>query len=71
MKVKYLREGLVVWYKSMILGITGATLSKEYDECEVKPVGGNVFDLDLIPANDAMEADLESKLLQEEEEEEW
>ena len=69
MKVKYLREGLVVWYKSMILGITGATLSKEYDECEVKPVGDNALDLDLIPANDAMKEDLELKLLQEEEEE--
>ena len=69
MKVKNLKPGFVIWYKTMILGISGATLSKEYDECEVKLVGGNVFDLDLIPANDAMEADLESKLLQEEEEE--
>ncbi len=68
MKVKYLREGLVVWYKSIILGITGATLSKEYDECEVKPVGGNALDVDLIPANDAMKVDLELQLLQEEEE---
>lgn len=69
MKVKYLREGLVVWYKSMILGITGATLSKEYDECGVRPVGGNALDLDLIPANDTIKEDLELKLLQEEEEE--
>lgn len=69
MQVKNLRPGMVVWYKSMILGISGTTLSKEYDECEVKPVGGNPFDLDLIPANDAMKEDLELKLLQEEEEE--
>lgn len=68
MKVKYLREGLVVWYKSIILGITGATLSKEYNECEVKPVGGNALDVDLIPENDKMKEDLELKLLQEEEE---
>lgn len=68
MKVKYLRPGMVIWYKSMILGISGATLSKEYDECEVRPAGGNALDLDLIPANDTMMKDLELKLLQEEEE---
>lgn len=67
MKVKFLREGLVVWYKSVILGITGATLGKEYDECEVRPVGGNALDVDLIPANDKMKEDLELRLLQEEE----
>lgn len=69
MQVKNLRPGMVVWYKSIILGISGATLSKEYDECEVRPVGGNSLDLDLIPANDAMKEDLELKILQEEEEE--
>ena len=69
MLVKNLRPGMVVWYKSMILGISGATLSKEYDECEVKPVGCNTLDLDLIPANNTMKEDLELKLLQEEEEE--
>ena len=69
MQVKNLRPGMVVWYKSIILGISGATLSKEYDECEVRPVGENPFDLDLIPANDAMREDLELKILQEQEEE--
>jgi len=64
MKVKDLKPGAVVWYKNLIVGITHCTLGKEYDECEVKPVGVNPVDFDLIPLNEEMEGELEIKILQ-------
>lgn len=70
MKVKELGIGSIVWYKDLIVGVVGIHIDEEYLECDTKPVGGNRFDYDLIPASPEMEADLERKRLEEEEEEE-
>ena len=68
MVVKNLREGLVVWYKSALLGITGLTLDSKYNNCEVCFIGN--LDFELSPATPAMEQELEEEVKRQQEEEE-
>ncbi len=60
MVVKNLREGAVVWYKSALLGITGATLDSKYNDCKVRFIGN--IDFELSPATPAMEQELEEEV---------
>ena len=69
MKVKELAKGSIIWYKDLIVGVIGIHIDEQYAECDTEPVGGNRFDYDLIPVSPEMEADLERKRLEEEEEE--
>lgn len=70
MKVKELAKGSIIWYKDLIVGVIGIHIDEQYAECDTNPVGGNPFDYDLTPASPEMEADLERKRLEDEEEEE-
>jgi len=47
-KISELPVGMIIWYKSIILGITGATLPKKYYERYCIKVNGNDLDYDLV-----------------------
>lgn len=51
MKISNLPNGMIIWYKGNILGITGATLPKKYYEYSCKKIVGNYFDYELIDNN--------------------
>ena len=51
MKIKDLTVGMIVWHNNDILGITGATLPKEFDDFEVAKVIGNYFDYIIVFKN--------------------
>ena len=47
-KIKDLPNGCIVWYKREIIGITGLSLSHEYDDFNVVKVPGNPLDYELM-----------------------
>lgn len=48
-KISELPTGMIIWKKSTILGITGATLPKEYYQYECTKVpGNNEYDYELV-----------------------
>ena len=48
MKIKDLEVGMIVWNGYDILGITGITLPKEFENFEVVKVRGNYFDYEIV-----------------------
>ena len=46
LKIKELPVGMIIWNKSNILGITGATLPKQYYEYYCTKIFGNEFVFD-------------------------
>lgn len=49
LKIKELEDGMIIWKgNDEIVGITGATLPKEYYEMYCKKVEGNRFDYQLV-----------------------
>lgn len=78
MTVKDLGLGRIIWFGSLIVGITGATLDDKYNECEVFHVGGNALDWELRPNSPEMKKELMQKIEElengyddEEDEEAW
>lgn len=66
MTVKDLGLGRIIWFGSLIVGITGATLDEKYNECEVYRLGGNPLDWELRPNSPEMEEELkEMEVLEE------
>lgn len=47
-KISELPKGMIIWNRSNILGITGATLPKKYYENYCVKIRGNILDFDLI-----------------------
>lgn len=68
MTVKDLGLGRIIWFGSLIVGITGATLDEKYNECEVSRAGcgGNALDWELHPNSPEMEEELMKQLKEEE-----
>lgn len=48
MKIKDLEVGMIVWKNNDILGITGISIPKEFDDFEVAKVNGNYFDYEIV-----------------------
>ena len=48
MKIKDLEVGMIVWNGHNVLGVTGITLPKEFDDFEVAKVSGNYFDYEIV-----------------------
>lgn len=48
MKIKDLSVGMIVWHNNDILGITGISIPKEFDDFEVAKVSGNYFDYEIV-----------------------
>ena len=48
MKIKDLEVGMIVWNGRNVLGVTGTTLPKEFDNFEVTKVRGNYFDYEIV-----------------------
>lgn len=46
-KISDLPEGMILWHKGNILGITKCTLPKEYNDCYCTKILGNDFDYEL------------------------
>lgn len=46
-KIKDLPNGMIVWYKNKVLGVTGCTLPKEFEEYDVRKIIGNGFDYEI------------------------
>ena len=51
MKIKDLEVGMIVWNGHNVLGVTGTTLPKEFDNFEVVKVSGNYFDYEIVFKN--------------------
>ena len=47
MKISELPNGMIIWYKGLILGVTGATLPEKYYEYNCTKIIGNKFDYEL------------------------
>ena len=47
-KVKDLPDGAIVWFKDVVIGVKGLTLSDVFNECTCFKVGGNRFDYELF-----------------------
>lgn len=47
-KISELPEGMIIWKKSNILGITKSTLPLEYYDCYCTKIYGNDFDYELV-----------------------
>lgn len=47
-KISELPVGCIIWKKSNILGITGATLPNEYYDFYCTKIPGNDFDYELV-----------------------
>ena len=47
-KISELPEGMIIWNKGTIVGITRATLPNEYYSCYCTKTIGNEFDYELV-----------------------
>lgn len=47
-RVSDLPEGMIIWKKSTILGITKSTLPEEYYDYYCRKISGNYYDFELI-----------------------
>lgn len=51
-KISDLPEGMIIWYKGNILGITKCTLPKKYDDYYCTKIIGNDLDWELTSKNE-------------------
>ena len=51
LKISDLPNGVIIWYKGTILGITGATLHEQYYDYYCKKIYGNDLDYELEERN--------------------
>lgn len=51
MKVKDIVDGMVVWKGDTVIGVTGWSLPKIFDDCDCIKNPGNSFDYSLAPTN--------------------
>lgn len=48
-KVRYIANGMILWYGNAVVGIKGATIPEMFNDCDCYKLPGNAFDYSLAP----------------------